>query len=241
MVTAQDSNATDASAYPYRPEDKEGPMAMRWNGNGAHMPRLLIGDTQHLVADALSALVSARGYDVFSRAHDVTGATAALHEQEIDIAVLAADLVTDALLATIASVRATGRVVSIVVTAASADIEGVDALLGGSCDGLVLKDGSSDWLFHCLAGVHNGGQWLDPRAIAAARTRRETARAAGVLTRREAEIARHVAGGRRNRDIAARLGISEGTVKMHLHNAYAKLGVESRTQLAMDARVRKLA
>jgi DNA-binding NarL/FixJ family response regulator len=227
MVTAQDSNATDASAYPYRPEDKEGPMAMRWNGNGAHMPRLLIGDTQHLVADALSALVSARGYDVFSRAHDVTGATAALHDQEIDIAVLAADLVTDALLATIASVRATGRVVSIVVTAASADNEGVDALLGGSCDGLVLKDGSSDWLFHCLAGVHSGGQWFDPRAMAAARTRRETARAAG--------------GGRRNRDIATCLGISEGTVKMHLHNAYAKLGVESRTQLAMDARVRKLA
>lgn len=214
---------------------------MRWNGKGAHIPKLLIGDTQPLVADALAALASERGYHVLSRAHDACGATAALHEHDIDIAVLAADLMTDAMLATIASVRANGRVVRIVVTAASADDEGVDALLGVSCDGVVLKDGSSDWLFHCLAGIHNGGQWFDPRAIAAVRTRRETARAAGVLTRRETEIARHVAGGRRNRDIAACLGISEGTVKMHLHNAYAKLGVESRTQLALDSRVRMLA
>jgi DNA-binding NarL/FixJ family response regulator len=216
-------------------------MAMRWNGNGGRVPQLLIGDTQPLVADALAALALERGYQVFSRAHDVGAATAALLDQDIDIAVLAADLMTDAMLATIARMRANGRVVRIVVTAASADDDSVDALLGGSCDGVVLKDGSSDWLFHCLAANQSGGQWFDPRAVAAARKRRETATAAGVLTRRETEIARHVASGRRNRDIAACLGISEGTVKMHLHNAYAKLGVESRTQLALDARVQMLA
>lgn len=44
--------------------------------------------------------------------------------------------------------------------------------------------------------------------------------------------------GQRNRAIAGALGISEGTVKMHLHNVFAKLGLESRTQLAMDERMR---
>lgn len=56
-----------------------------------------------------------------------------------------------------------------------------------------------------------------------------------VLTPRERDVARLVAAGQRNRAIAATLGISEGTVKMHLHNVYAKLGLESRTQLAMAA------
>ncbi len=105
----------------------------------------------------------------------------------------------------------------------------------------MLKDGSSEWLFHCLASVNTGKSWLtrapSPKAASAANKAVLGAR----LTRRETEIARHVASGRRNRDIAEVLGISEGTVKMHLHNAYAKLGVESRTQLAMDARVRTLA
>ncbi len=65
-------------------------------------------------------------------------------------------------------------------------------------------------------------------------------RAAGTtpaLTPRERDVARLVTAGQRNRAIAATLGISEGTVKMHLHNVYAKLGLESRTQLAMSTRV----
>ncbi len=55
------------------------------------------------------------------------------------------------------------------------------------------------------------------------------------LTPRERDIARLVAAGQRNRVIATGLGISEGTVKMHLHNVYTKLGLQSRTQLAMAA------
>ncbi len=58
---------------------------------------------------------------------------------------------------------------------------------------------------------------------------------ASPLTPRERDVARLIAAGQRNRAIAVALGISEGTVKMHLHNVYAKLGLESRTQLAMAA------
>lgn len=57
------------------------------------------------------------------------------------------------------------------------------------------------------------------------------------LTPRERDVARLVAAGQRNRTIATALGISEGTVKMHLHNVYAKLRLESRTQLAVSIRV----
>jgi DNA-binding CsgD family transcriptional regulator len=56
---------------------------------------------------------------------------------------------------------------------------------------------------------------------------------AASLTDREAEVARLVAGGASNAGIAAALTISEATVKAHLTRIYVKLGVRSRTQLAV--------
>jgi len=54
-----------------------------------------------------------------------------------------------------------------------------------------------------------------------------------MLTPRETEIAQLVADGLRNKEIARALNISEGTVKMHLHNIYGKLKISSRLQLAL--------
>ena len=53
------------------------------------------------------------------------------------------------------------------------------------------------------------------------------------LTPREREIVDMVAEGLRNRTIAQRLGISEGTVKLHLHHVYEKLGVTGRVELLL--------
>lgn len=49
------------------------------------------------------------------------------------------------------------------------------------------------------------------------------------LTRREKEVLRLVARGERNKCIASELGLSEHTVKLHVHNIFGKLGVENRT------------
>jgi DNA-binding NarL/FixJ family response regulator len=51
------------------------------------------------------------------------------------------------------------------------------------------------------------------------------------LTKREHEVVRLATAGLRNQEIAERLDITEGTVKLHLHNVYQKLGVNSRTAL----------
>jgi DNA-binding NarL/FixJ family response regulator len=58
---------------------------------------------------------------------------------------------------------------------------------------------------------------------------------AAILTPREIEIVRMVAGGLRNKEIAQKLFISEGTVKIHLHNIYEKLGVDGRLALVVYA------
>lgn len=52
------------------------------------------------------------------------------------------------------------------------------------------------------------------------------------LSRRELEVLRLVADGLSNKEIGSRLSITEGTVKNHVHNALAKLGVENRIQAA---------
>jgi two-component system nitrate/nitrite response regulator NarL len=53
------------------------------------------------------------------------------------------------------------------------------------------------------------------------------------LTPREQQIASAIADGRTNRDIAARLGITEQTVKNHLTSIFGKVGVDNRLQLGL--------
>jgi two-component system nitrate/nitrite response regulator NarL len=60
-----------------------------------------------------------------------------------------------------------------------------------------------------------------------------TGRRVGVLTPREHEIASMVTGGAINKEIAARLGIREGTVKARLATIFRKLGCSNRVQLAL--------
>lgn len=57
-----------------------------------------------------------------------------------------------------------------------------------------------------------------------------------LLTGREAELAQLVASGFPNKEIATRLGLTEGTVKIHLHRIYKKLGVTGRMALAAQIR-----
>jgi DNA-binding CsgD family transcriptional regulator len=72
--------------------------------------------------------------------------------------------------------------------------------------------------------------WIDARA--GKKIGRPPSTTPGGLTEREAEILRHVAGGKTNHEIASELVISAGTVKKHVENIKSKLGVRRRTELA---------
>jgi len=66
-----------------------------------------------------------------------------------------------------------------------------------------------------------------------AKPRQKQVRSDPQLTTREQDVARLVASGLSNKAIAHRLGLQEGTVKVHLHNIYQKLAISSRVELIL--------
>lgn len=133
--------------------------------------------------------------------------------------------------------RSTTRV--LLLTAAIDEDEVVEAVRLGA-RGIVLKEMAPQRLVQAIRQVHAGELVVDNRTVVRALekvVRRETGtrRLASVLTPRELEIVRMVASGLRNKEIASRLTISEGTVKIHLHNTYEKLKVDGRLELMLFA------
>jgi DNA-binding NarL/FixJ family response regulator len=119
-----------------------------------------------------------------------------------------------------------------------------EALRNGAV-GYLLKDTSAEKLFEALRAAAKGESFLQPSI--AAKVVEEFARMARLtpkkseslieqLSPRELEILRLIAGGINNREIAARLYITEGTVKNHVTEILSKLGVTDRTQAAIKAR-----
>jgi len=111
--------------------------------------------------------------------------------------------------------------------------------------GIVLKEVAPGLLVECVRKVHAGEQWLETQLSSRALDallRREAAgrdRKPG-LTPRELEIVRMLASGLGTGDMANRLAISEGTLKIHLHNVYKKLKVQNRVELVLYAQSKKL-
>jgi two-component system nitrate/nitrite response regulator NarP len=102
-------------------------------------------------------------------------------------------------------------------------------------EGMVLKTSDPGLLLECMDVVVTGERWIDPEIAERTRHAQEKAASTPPLTRRERELIELVRQGLRNRDIAAELGVTEGTVKVYLHAIFDKLRVENRTELALRA------
>jgi len=133
---------------------------------------------------------------------------------------------------------------TVILTAAMRDDEVADAVDLGVA-GIVLKESPPASLVECVRAVYQGKRSIDRdmlnRAFSRVR-RRDFAGVGGVsaLTPREIEIVRLVAQGLRNKELATCLSITEGTVKIHLHNIYDKLGVDGRLKLVLCAQQKGL-
>jgi len=100
--------------------------------------------------------------------------------------------------------------------------------------GLLLKEYAPEALLDCMRQVAMGGKWLPADLMEKASQVSEdvTLERFSLLTPREREIAALICGGLSNRMIASRLGTSEGTIGIHLHNIFRKLDISNRATLA---------
>ena len=120
------------------------------------------------------------------------------------------------------------RVVALTASIDEARLMG--ALRAGAL-GYVRKDAEPETLLAAVRAVARGKTYIDPAAAAAMVGHG----AVDDLTPRETDVLRHLALGRSNREIAAALDIGDETVKTHVANLLAKLGVENRAQATVQA------
>ena len=130
--------------------------------------------------------------------------------------------------------------VKVIILAGALDDEQTIETLRLGVQGVLLKNMPTRLLVQCIHNVHAGGQWMEKQSLGHAfekMLRREAGarRLATILTDRETEVMCLVARGMSNRQIASQLTVGEGTVKVHVHNIYAKLGVSNRVDLTLYA------
>jgi len=207
---------------------------------------LVIADDHPLILDGMENLFRLeKDFKVVARCLDGEETVKAVRKHKPDVLVLDIRMPgTDGLsvLRQMKKEKLSTRVV--LLTAALGEDEVAEAVRLG-VRGLVLKEMAPKLLVQCIRQVHAGELWLEKRSVTSA-LEKLLQREAGqrevtlLLTPREIEIVKQVAAGLRNTEIAKKLFISEGTVKMHLHNIYQKLGVDSRTKLTRYAQEKGL-
>jgi DNA-binding NarL/FixJ family response regulator len=208
--------------------------------------RLVLADDHPIFLDGLKQMIlAAGGFEILACCPNGQAALLAVEEHAPDIVV--ADLRMPGMggLALIKELAARKlKVHTVILTADLGEADLLEAMRL-KVRGVVLKDMAPRLLLQCLQKVHEGGQWLEHRSMHDALEKvlhRQDGRrqAQEELTQREITLVCLVAEGLRNKEIAARLHITEGTVKTHLRNVYRKLNRESRVALRKYAEERAL-
>jgi two-component system nitrate/nitrite response regulator NarP len=188
-----------------------------------------------MIGAALEMLLRESDYELLGRARTVSEANKQVASLKPDLLLLDVNLPDGSGIDVLRKLsRARSRPRVILVTAGM-DESQLLAAADLNPEGMVSKTSDPSLLTRCMDAVVAGERWVDPEI--AERTRQAEAKAASAppLTRRERELVELVRQGLRNRDIAAELGVTEGTVKVYLHAIFDKFHVDNRTELALRA------
>ena len=207
---------------------------------------LVIADGRPLILNGMENLFRLeKDFKVVARCLDGEEAVKAVRKHKPDVLVLDIRMPGTDGLSLLRGMRKEKLSTRVVLLTGALDEDELAEAVRLGVRGLVLKEMAPKLLVQCIRQVHAGELWLEKRSVTSALEKllqREAGQreVALLLTPREIEIVKQVAAGLRNIEIAKRLFISEGTVKMHLHNIYQKLGVDSRTKLTRYAQEKGL-
>ena len=194
--------------------------------------RILIIDDHPLFREGLrSVLDGERGFEVVGQAADGRTALERFGALNPDVTLLDVHFPKESGLDILQEIRRKRPSARILMISTYDHDEDVFRALQLGAKGYVLKDVGAGELLAAVRAVHEGRRYIPEWAGHKLAERA----GAGEPSDREREILQLLAEGCANKEIAAKLGISQGTVKAHLNHVFEKLGVTDRTQALLVA------
>jgi DNA-binding NarL/FixJ family response regulator len=202
---------------------------------GQGVIRVLLADDHPVVRAGLRGMLAAEpGIEVAGEAGSGPEAVALARASAYDVILMDLRMPGgDGVAATEQILAADPAARVLVLTTYETDADILRAVEAGAT-GYLLKDAPRAELLRAVRAAAHGEAVLSP-SVAARLMSRLRSPGAGPLSQRELEVLELVASGATNREAAARLFITEATVKTHLLNIYAKLGVGDRAAAVAEA------
>jgi DNA-binding NarL/FixJ family response regulator len=205
--------------------------------------RVYIVEDETLVREGLKALLSlSPRLTIAGAAADGRQAVEEIPRVRPDVVLLDVRLPKLDGLGVLAALRQQNALPPTIVVTTFDDPEVVVAAVRQGARGYLLKDVSLEVFLEAITAVAAGGTWLQPKITERIlEALREGPRAMPPplvpepLTEREIEVLRLMAGAYNNREIAAALGVAEGTVKNHVASILAKMGARDRMLAVLHA------
>ena len=208
--------------------------------------KLVVADSHPLFLLGLAQLLrSEPGFKLLATCATAEETINAVWKERPDILIVAINLPDRNGLELIKELKNSSLEIKVVLLATAIEENQTIHALCYGVKGVVLKDIPSRLLLQCLQKVAAGGMWMEKESMVHAFEKmlhREAGmrRLATILTARETEVMRCAASGLSNQQIAEQLIVREGTVKVHVHNIYRKLGFTNRVDLTLYAQKRCL-
>ncbi len=202
--------------------------------------KVLLVDDHPLFLDGLEDLLVTHGVDVLGTAHD--GHEASEKARALRPEIILMDIRMPRLdgLAALRQIKADLPEAKVVMlTTSSEDDDLFEAIRGGAC-GYVLKNQRAEELIALLREVEQGGAALSPglatRILKEFARQSEVARPPASLSARDQEVLALVAQGMKYKEVAAKLFVSERTVKSHMGQIVERLHLKNRGEAVEYAR-----
>lgn len=191
---------------------------------------LLVDDHMAIRMGLMTAISDTLDMEVVADVEDGQEALSAYRRHHPDVVVLDLRMPGLSGVDTIQALRAEAPGARILVFSNYSKGEEIYQAFKAGAAGFVVKEMALDRLLEAIRIVFSGEQYVPPQVAA-----RIGERLLAQLSPREMEVLKLVAKGLSNKEIAAQLGLVVGTVKIHVANLFAKLGVSDRTQALVTA------